>query len=181
MEFIKTDFEGIYIIKPKFFGDNRGWFIRTFSNDLFKENIPNFQSNWVQMNHSFSLEKGTWRGFHFQNNPCSEAKLIRCVNGRVLDFALDLRKDSKTFLKIFSVELSAENKDMIYIPKGIAHGFLTLENNSELIYLHDEYYKPEAESGVRYDDPAISFLINPIIISDRDKSHKLLSKNFKGI
>ena len=105
MEFIKTDFDGIYIIKPKFIGDGRGWFIRTFSNDLFKANIPGFQSNWVQMNHSFSLMKGTWRGFHFQNSPYAESKLIRCISGRVLDFALDLRKDSKTFLKVFTVEL----------------------------------------------------------------------------
>ncbi len=162
MEFLSTDFEGIYIIKPKIIGDSRGWFLRSFSNDLFQANIPDFQPNWAQMNHSCSLEKGTWRGFHFQNSPYKEAKLIRCISGRVLDFALDLRKDSKTFLKVFQVELSAVNKEMIYIPKGVAHGFLTLENNSELIYLHDEYYHPETESGVRYDDPAISFSINPL-------------------
>ena len=181
MEFLKTNFDGLYLIKPKLLGDSRGWFMRTFSKETFVEQIPEFKFNWVQMNHSFSKEKGTWRGFHFQNSPYKEAKLIRCISGRVLDFALDLRKDSKTFLKVFHVELSAENKEMIYIPKGVAHGFLTLENNSELIYLHDEYYHPETESGVRYDDPAISFSINPLIISDRDKSHKLLSKNFKGI
>ena len=181
MEFIKTIFDGLYLIKPKLLGDSRGWFMRTFSNDIFTEHIPEVNFNWVQMNHSFNKEKGTWRGFHFQNYPHQESKLIRCVSGKVIDFALDLRKNSNTFLKIFSTELSSENKHMIYLPKGVAHGFLTLEENTELIYLHDEYYYPNAESGVRFDDPKINLGIKPEIISERDKCHNLLSNNFKGI
>jgi dTDP-4-dehydrorhamnose 3,5-epimerase len=133
------------------------------------------------MNHSFSEKKGTWRGFHFQVHPFQETKLIRCVQGRIFDYVLDLRKESSTFLKIFNIELSKENQKMLFIPKGFAHGFLTLEDNSELIYLHDEYYKSEFEKGIRYNDPLICLDVRPMIISDRDKNHNLLSKNFKGI
>jgi dTDP-4-dehydrorhamnose 3,5-epimerase len=181
MEFLKTSFDGLYLIKPKLLGDSRGWFMRTFSKDTFVEQIPEFKFNWVQMNHSFSKEKGTWRGFHFQNAPYQESKLIRCVRGKVIDFALDLRKNSNTFLQIYSTELSSVNKHMVYLPKGVAHGFLTLEENTELIYLHDEYYYPNAESGVRFNDPKINLSIYPEVISERDKCHNLLSKNFKGI
>jgi dTDP-4-dehydrorhamnose 3,5-epimerase len=181
MEFIKKSIEGLYLIRPNLIGDGRGWFMRTFSNDIFVEHIPEFKLNWVQMNHSFSKEKGTWRGFHFQKAPYQESKLIRCVRGKVIDYALDLRKNSKTYLEIFSTELSSENKNMVYIPKGVAHGFLTLEENTELVYLHDEYYYPDAESGVRFDDPKINLSIFPEIISERDKCHNLLANNFKGI
>jgi dTDP-4-dehydrorhamnose 3,5-epimerase len=181
MKFEKTNFEGLFLIKPEVLGDNRGWFMRTFSKDLFVANINNLNTEWVQMNHSCSKEKGTWRGFHFQNSPFQEAKLIRCIKGSVLDCALDLRKGSKTFLKIFKTELSSEMKTMVYIPKGFAHGFLTLEENSELIYLHDEFYHPESESGIYYKDPLIDLDIQPQNISERDQTHNLLSKEFKGI
>jgi len=181
MQFEKTNFAGLFIIKPNVLGDCRGWFMRTFSTDLFKKEITNFNSTWVQINHSFNEKKGTWRGFHFQNTPFQETKLIRCISGSVLDFALDLREGSKTFLKVFSVEISQKNKVMIYIPKGFAHGFLTLEDNSELIYMHDEYYHQESELGIRYNDPLLSINIQPLIISARDQNHKLLSNNFKGI
>jgi dTDP-4-dehydrorhamnose 3,5-epimerase len=183
MDFQKTEIDGLFIIQPKFFGDDRGWFMRTFSEDLFQQNIENFNSKWVQINHSFSKEKGTWRGLHFQNAPFQETKLIRCIAGKVIDYVLDIRKDSDTFLKSFSIELSEENKKMIFIPKGLAHGFLTLENNSQLIYLHDEYYNTKFEDGIRFNDSLINLEIrfSPIVVSERDKNHKLLSKNFKGI
>jgi dTDP-4-dehydrorhamnose 3,5-epimerase len=181
MKFEETNFSGLYLVKPNVLGDSRGWFMRTYSTDLFTENIHNISTNWVQMNHSFSKEKGTWRGFHFQNSPYQEAKLIRCIRGKVLDCALDLRSGSKTFLEIFETELSSENKNMVYIPKGFAHGFLTLEENSELIYHHDEYYHPEFESGINFKDPLIKFDICPQFISDRDKLHELLTVEFKGI
>ena len=181
MQFIHTNFDDLYLIKPIILDDERGWFMRSFSFDVFKNEIPNFKSNWVQMNHSFTKSKGTWRGFHFQNLPYQETKLVRCVRGKVLDFALDLRKGSNTFLQIFEVELSSENKNMILIPKGFAHGFYTLEENTELIYLHDEFYNSDFESGIRFNDPQINFYIEPTIISNRDKNHKLLIKNFKGI
>jgi dTDP-4-dehydrorhamnose 3,5-epimerase len=181
MKFLETNFSGLYIIEPNVLGDSRGWFMRTYSNDLFIGNINNINPNWVQMNHSFSEEKGTWRGFHFQYSPYQESKLIRCIRGKVLDCAIDLRAGSRTFLEIFQTELSSENKKMVFIPKGFAHGFLTLEDNSELIYLHDEYYHPEFESGINYKDPLINFDIKPKSVSERDISHKLLTVEFKGI
>jgi dTDP-4-dehydrorhamnose 3,5-epimerase len=181
MEFEKTKFKDLFIIKPKVLGDCRGWFMRTFSADLFKKEITNFNSSWIQMNHSFNEKKGTWRGLHIQNTPFQEAKLVRCISGSVMDYAVDLRKGSETFLKVFTVELSQKNKTLLYIPKGFAHGFLTLEDNSELIYMHDENYHHEYELGIRYNDPLINININPIIISARDQNHTFLSNNFKGI
>lgn len=183
MKFDEIFLTGSYVISPSVNQDDRGWFMRTYSEDLFKSNIQDFNSKWVQMNHSFSKQKFTWRGFHFQTPPYLETKLVRCISGKILDYIIDLRLESKTFLKHFSVELSAENKKTIYIPKGFAHGFLTLESNSELIYLHDEYYNPDFESGINYQDPIldIKLPINPIVISKRDSSHKLLNNNFKGI
>lgn len=182
MNFIETEFEGLFVIKPKIIEDERGWFMRTYSEDFFKKNIQNFSSKWIQMNHSFSREKNTWRGFHFQIPPFQETKLVRCVKGRIIDYVIDLRKNSKTFLKNYKIELSAENKKMIYIPKGFAHGFITLETNTELIYLHDQYYNPEYESGIRFDDPLFQIDIGtqPEHVSQRDLSHNLLSNNFKG-
>ena len=183
MNFLETMFDDLLIIEPKYIQDERGWFMRTFSEDLFKENIPNFSSKWLQMNHSFSKEKNTWRGFHFQLPPYQESKLVRCVNGAIMDYVIDLRKNSKTFLKNFKVELSAENKKMIYIPKGFAHGFITLVSNTELIYTHDQFYNPAFESGIRFDDPLIQINLDeePKHLSQRDLNHKLLLNNFKGI
>ena len=181
MQFEKTDFEGLFVITPKLYGDNRGWFTRTFSFDIFKEKISNFDSTWVQMNHSYSEKKGTWRGFHYQDKPFQETKLVRFISGEVIDFVIDLRKESNTFLKTFKIELSKENQKMLYIPKGFAHGFFTIEDDSELIYLHDEYYNSEFEQGIRFNDPLISIDIKPLIISERDKNHNLLPPNFKGI
>ena len=183
MLFEKTKLDGVFIIEPNIIGDERGWFMRTFSNDIFKENITEFKSNWLQMNHSFSKEKYTWRGFHFQNPPFRETKLLRCISGEIIDYVIDLRVGSKTFLNYINVNLSEENKKMIYIPKGFAHGFLTIRPNTELIYLHDEYYKPESEAGIRYNDPTLNLTLpfKPKIISKRDISHNLLNNKFKGI
>jgi dTDP-4-dehydrorhamnose 3,5-epimerase len=176
MKFIDTGFEGLYEIHLEKKGDDRGWFMRTFDQNLFKVNIPSFSGKWMQMNHSFSSEKYTWRGFHFQKEPYQETKLVRCIRGSVLDCVLDLRETSGTFLKVFQIELSLENNKMLFIPKGFAHGFLSLEDNSELIYLHDEFYQPEFEDGVRFDDIKIKFQlpVYPKVISDRDKKHKAL-------
>jgi dTDP-4-dehydrorhamnose 3,5-epimerase len=174
MHIEETEFEDLYIIQLEKKGDERGWFMRTFDHNSFSKKINGYHSEWKQMNHSFNSDKYTWRGFHFQNSPFQETKAIRCVQGKVLDCVLDLREHSKTYLKVFQVELSQDNCKMLFIPKGFAHGYLTLEENSALVYLHDEYYMPEYESGVRFDDPKIDFTlpINPIIISDRDKNHK---------
>jgi dTDP-4-dehydrorhamnose 3,5-epimerase len=183
MDFCKTEISGLYLVKPKELNDERGWFMRTFSENLFKDNIPNFNSIWFQMNHSFTKKKHTWRGLHYQKFPSEEVKLVRCISGKVLDFVIDIRSNSPTFLKSFCIELSQINKQMLFIPRGLAHGFLTLEDNSELIYLHDKNYDPKNERGLRYDDPLINLKLPflPKNISKRDSEHKLLNKNFKGL
>lgn len=181
MIFDATPLAGSFVISLTPHGDSRGWFARTYCKDEFK--TIGHTSEWVQMNHSFSTPKGTLRGMHFQLPPHGEVKLVRCVAGAVFDQIIDLRKDSPTFLQIFGVELSAENKKMLYIPVGFAHGFQTLQSNTELIYHHTEMYNPNAESGIRFDDPMIK-LNWPLPItelSERDKNHPLLNSMFKGI
>ncbi len=183
MKFVKTSFDGLYIIEPNLFKDERGWFMRTYDLQLFNQGISNFNKEWKQVNHSHNSKKGTFRGLHFQKPPFEETKLIRCIAGSVIDFALDLRKSSKTFLKVFKIELSAENKRRIILPKGFAHGFYTLEDNSDLIYFHDEFYNSEFEDGICFFDPLIldQIDISPLIISEKDLSYTKLNKEFKGI
>ena len=150
MKFNKTNIEGLYTIDLNLFEDDRGWFGRTYCENAFKS--IGFNERFVQMNHSFNAQKGTLRGMHFQKPPFGETKLIRCIAGKIFDVAVDLRKNSPTFLQWEGVELSAENKRMILIPKGFAHGFLTLEDKTELLYHHTEFYTPEADTGFNYND-----------------------------
>ena len=173
MNFIQTPINDLFEIHPNRIGDDRGWFMRTFDLKLFHANIKDFNSNWVQMNHSFSAQLHTWRGFHFQLPPFQETKLVRCINGSILDCVLDLRADSGSYLNIFTIELNPKNGIMLYIPKGCAHGFLTLEENSEVVYLHDQFYNPEFESGVKFNDSKINFTLpfEPSLVSNRDKNH----------
>ena len=180
MKFIPTILNGSFTIQLDPINDERGWFARYFCKKEFSTIGHN--KEWVQMNHSFSLKKGTLRGMHFQKPPYSEIKLVRCIQGSVFDVIIDLRKDSPTFLKWFGAELSAENKLMMYIPEGFAHGFQTLEDNSGLLYMHTAYYSPEAEDGLRYNDPQvnISWPLEISEISMRDNSHDLLEK-FNGL
>ena len=180
MKFIPTILNGSFTIQLDPINDERGWFARYFCKKEFSTIGHN--KEWVQMNHSFSLKKGTLRGMHFQKPPHSEVKLVRCIQGSVFDVIIDLRKDSPTFLKWFGTELSAENKLMMYIPEGFAHGFQTLEDNSGLLYMHTAYYSPEAEDGLRYNDPQvnISWPLEISEISMRDNSHDLLEK-FNGL
>ncbi len=179
--FNSTFIKDLFIVELDLFRDGRGWFARTFCKEEFKK--AGLEVEWVQMNHSYTAKKATLRGMHFQNPPYVEIKLVRCISGAVYDVAIDLRKDSSTFLKWFGTELSAENKRMIYIPEGFAHGFLTLTDNCEIIYHHSNYYTPEAEGGIKFDEPMIDInwplAVNEI--SERDKSHPYLSENFKGI
>lgn len=181
MKFTSTGLEGSYVIDIFPIEDERGWLVRTFCKNEFAE-IGHIKE-WVQMNHTFTNKAGTIRGMHFQNPPFSEIKLIRCIAGKVFDVIIDLRKNSATFLKWISVELSADNKKMIYIPEGFAHGFQTLADGCQLIYNHSEYYKPGVEGGINYDDKMIG--INwPLVaknISKRDSSHPLLDNNFEGL
>ena len=180
MKFIPTILNGSFTIQLDPINDERGWFARYFCKKEFS--TIGHEKEWVQMNHSFSLKKGTLRGMHFQKPPHSEVKLVRCIQGSVFDVIIDLRKDSPTFLKWFGAELSAENKLMMYMPEGFAHGFQTLEDNSGLLYMHTAYYSPEAESGLRYNDPLvnISWPLEISEISMRDTNHDLLEK-FNGL
>ncbi|MBK5284696.1 MAG: dTDP-4-dehydrorhamnose 3,5-epimerase [Bacteroidia bacterium] len=181
MNFTRIEIEGVYLVEPNVIVDKRGEFFRTFDEELFSG--TGLKKNFVQFNHSVNFLKGTWRGFHYQLPPKTETKLIQCVNGKILDIVLDLRKNSKTFLQWRGFELSAKNKIQVLIPDGCAHGFITLEDNSELIYHHTQFYDAKSESGIRYDDARLN-LILPIqitLISDRDKSYPFLTDDFKGI
>jgi len=168
MEFIKTTLKDAYIIKPQIFGDNRGFFLESYSKKKFeKEGIG---AEFVQDNHSRSEKKGTLRGLHFQLPPYTQAKLIRVVSGKILDVIVDLRRDSETFRKWEAFELSAENFQILFVPKGFAHGFMTLEDDTEVLYKADNFYKPESEGGIAWNDPDLKInwpLENPIL-SERD-------------
>ena len=181
MKFEETKLVGSFVIEIIASSDERGWFARTFDKDEFKK--IHFDGEWVQLNHSFTNVAGTIRGMHYQLPPFAEIKLVRCIAGAVFDVIIDLRKDSATFLQWFGTELSAENKKMLYIPEGFAHGFQTLADNSELIYHHSQFYKPGFEGGIRYDDPMtnISWPAKITNISKRDEAHYYLDQNFEGI
>ncbi len=180
MIFKETSLKGCYVIELEPFTDERGWFARTFCKEEF--NKIGHQKEWVQLNHSFTKQKGTIRGMHYQMPPFSEIKLVRCIAGTVYDVVIDLRKGSSTFLNYFAVELSSENKKMIYIPEGFAHGFQTLSDDSELIYHHTAMYKPGVEGGIKYNDTLIklSWPLPVANISPRDDAHQRLDANFKG-
>jgi len=170
MNISKTNIEGLFVIEPKVFGDNRGWFAETFRAD--KLNELGINTNFVQDNQSFSAQKGTLRGIHFQNFPYALAKLVRCTRGALLDVAVDLRPNSPTFKQWFSIELSAENKKQLYIPRGFGHGFVSLSNDVEIQYKTDDYYSNKHDRSIRFDDPSlkIEWGINEVILSDKDKS-----------
>jgi dTDP-4-dehydrorhamnose 3,5-epimerase len=181
MIFTETALKGSFIISLEPYSDDRGWFARTYCKKEFA--VIGHDKEWVQLNHSFTADKGTVRGMHFQHPPFSEIKMVRCIAGAVLDVIVDIRKDSPTFLQHISVNLSAANKQMIYIPMGFAHGFQTLEHNTELIYHHTEFYQPGVEGGLLYNDPLLNIQWPLPIqnISERDIKHSLLDNNFKGI
>jgi dTDP-4-dehydrorhamnose 3,5-epimerase len=181
MNFRPTILDGVFVVEMQPVADSRGWFARTFCKQEF--DAVGHSGEWVQMNHSFTLKKGTIRGMHYQLPPHGEIKLVRCIAGAAFDVVIDLRKDSPTFLKWISVELSAENKNLIYIPEGFAHGFQALSDNTELIYHHSSYYTPGAEKGIRFNDKTVDIQWPLAVtgISDRDRSHGLLNDNFKGI
>ena len=181
MEFIASDIAGLFIISLKKIEDERGLFARTYCKDEFKK--IGFDKEFVQFNHSLNKLKGTIRGMHFQQMPFAETKLIRCVQGAVYDVAVDCRQGSPTFLKSFGIEISEQNMLSLLIPEGFAHGFQTLHNNTSLIYHHTAYYTPGADSGIRFDDPALNipWKLPAINVSDKDKSYPLIDKNFKGI
>ncbi len=181
MKFSETRLKGAYVITPEPFVDDRGSFARVFCKNEFS--AIGHKGDFVQINHSVNKLKGTFRGIHYQLPPFGEIKLIRCISGKVYDIIVDIRKGSPTFLKSFAVEISAENMKMMYVPEGFAHGFITLEDNSQVIYHHTTYYEPGHEAGLRYNDPALQLElpIGPSIMTEKDKNHPLIDNSFKGI
>ena len=153
MKRIDTELPGVFIIEPQVFGDQRGYFMETWSTRNFEEMGLHYE--FVQDNQSYSSQKGILRGIHFQNAPWSQAKLVRVNRGAVMDVAVDLRKGSPTYKKWVAVELSAENRRMLMIPRGFGHGFKTLTADVEFIYKTDNLYHKESDRGIRFDDPAI--------------------------
>ncbi len=177
MKFSKTNIKDIYIIEPDTYNDNRGKFSRIYCKKEFQS--INVNKNFVQINHSLTMKKGTIRGLHLQKSPKEESKLVKCINGRVFDVAVDLRHNSPTYLQWISVELSKKNMKMIYIPEGCAHGFQTLENNSEIIYFHSEYYSPENEIRINYKDKrlCIKWPLEVTKISAKDSIETIAEEN----
>ncbi len=176
MNIIETKIHGLLIIEPKVFSDERGWFMESFNEQKFAEAlterglpVPKF----VQDNHSMS-KKGVLRGLHFQLPPHAQGKLVRVVTGAVYDVAVDLRPDSPTFGMSYGVVLSGENKRQLWVPRGFAHGYLVLEDDTIFSYKCDNYYHKPAENGIRYDDPELSIswpsVDRPLVVSDKDLS-----------
>ncbi len=170
MQFIETSLKDAYIIRLDKIEDERGFFARIFCKKEFKE--KGLDNNIAQINNSFNKYRFTLRGLHYQISPKAETKMVRCIQGKIYDVIIDLRIDSPTFMKWSGIILSSENKDMLYVPKGFAHGFLTLEDNVEVIYFSTEYYSPDHERCVRWNDPvfSIEWPTKPLVISEKDKN-----------
>lgn len=170
MKFEETILKGSYLIKLDPICDSRGFFSRVFCKKEFKE--INLNYDWVNINNSISNNKGTLRGLHFQIKPKEEVKLVRCIRGSIWDVMVDLRIESPTFSKYYSSILSASNRNMLYIPKGFAHGFITLEDNSEIIYFNSQFYSPNHERTLLWKDKEVNvnWPIVPTCISEKDEN-----------
>ncbi len=175
MEFIKTELPEVILIKPRVLGDARGFFVESYKKSKFYEH--GIKEEFIQDNHSSSIY-GVLRGLHYQLEPKAQGKLVRCVNGVVFDVAVDVRESSPTFGKWVGYELSAENKHMLYIPSGFAHGFMTLSDVAELLYKTTNEYSPTHDRGILYNDPVIGIkwpqISGEITLSDKDKLQPLL-------
>ena len=174
MKVIDTKLQDVKIIEMSVFGDHRGWFTETYSKEKFKD--LGIDIDFIQDNHSLSAQKGTLRGLHFQLNPKAQTKLVRCTKGKILDVAVDIREGSPTYKKWVAVELSADNKKQLLIPRGFGHAFLTLTDHVEFLYKADNYYAPEADAGIRWNDPDINIewgIAKPIL-SEKDKKNPFL-------
>lgn len=181
MLFNPLSLKGAFTIDVQPFQDSRGFFTRTFCEKEFaaKDLIQHF----VQANHSGTHGKGVIRGMHFQSSPFCEVKLVKCVQGAIFDVIIDVRTGSSTFLQWFGTELSAENKRMMYVPAGFAHGFQALSDYSEITYMVSAFYNKESEGGIKYDDPKVNikwpFPVS--LVSDKDLQIPLINSNFKGV
>ena len=178
MNVIKTDIEGVVVIEPQVFGDERGYFFESFNAERFFAETG-IDVAFVQDNESRS-KRGVLRGLHFQREPYAQAKLVRVVQGRVIDVAVDIRSGSPTLGKYVATELSGENHRQMFIPKGFAHGYVVLEDDTVFQYKCDEYYHPESEAGIAWNDPQIGIewplSEDEIILSDKDRNRQILNK-----
>lgn len=176
----ETPFKGLYVVEAHPFIDHRGEWGRVFCQNELASILGN--RHILNINLSKTSKKGTLRGMHYQVHPMAEMKLIRCLNGKIFDVAVDLRQDSKTYLQWYGIELSGENRRLFVIPEGFAHGFQALTENVEMLYLHTQFYSQELERGIRYNDPMIDidWPLEPIGMSERDNKHPLLDSKFEG-
>jgi dTDP-4-dehydrorhamnose 3,5-epimerase len=181
MIFNELTLKGAFIITPEPFTDNRGFFLRSFCTKEFIQ--KDLVSTFLQINHSGTKDVGSIRGMHFQYPPYAEVKVVKCIKGAIFDVIIDLRKNSPTFLKWEGIELNERNKQSIYIPQGFAHGFQTLTNDAEIIYLVSQVYNKESEGGIRFSDPAvaINWKVPVATISEKDLSIPYINSSFKGI
>ncbi|MAP94045.1 MAG: dTDP-4-dehydrorhamnose 3,5-epimerase [Ponticaulis sp.] len=182
MEITRLDIPEVVLLKPKKFGDDRGFFIETWNKNLLLEHGLDF--DFVQDNHSLSVQKGVLRGLHFQKPPHAQDKLVRCTKGSILDVAVDIRKGSPTYGKYVSAVISEENYTQILVPKGFAHGFITLEPNTEVQYKVTAFYSPECDAGMLWNDPAIGIewgiSEDEVILSAKDKVAPLMADTDAG-
>lgn len=174
MKITETKIKGLLLVELDVFGDNRGWFFESYNKRKLQE--AGISADFVQDNRSFSSAKNTLRGLHFQKKPYDQAKLVSCARGAVMDVAVDLRPDSPTYKQWAAVELTEENKKQLFIPRGFAHGFLTLTDNVEFTYKVDNYYDKASDRGIIFNDPEIGvdWRIAAPILSEKDKSNPLL-------
>ena len=176
MPFIKTEFPGLLIFEPKIWEDSRGYFFESYNQNFFKEG--GIDINFVQDNQA-SSQFGVIRGLHYQLNPYAQTKLIRVLSGSILDVAVDIRKNSPTYGKVYAIELSAENKKQLLIPKGFAHGYSVISKTAEVFYKCDEFYNKESEGGIAYNDPALTIVWQirdeDAIISEKDTKYPVLT------
>ncbi len=180
MKYLETSIKGLFTIEPKIYCDNRGYFFESFKKEEFTSHIGKF--NVVQENQAWTKKKGVIRGLHFQKDSYAQAKLVRVIKGKVWDLALDLRKESQTFGKYLYFELSEENNLQLFIPRGFAHAYQILSNEAILQYKVDNYYAPEYESGIRYDDTDLSipWPLEAREVSDKDKNMKTFKDFLEG-
>lgn len=176
MKATETELNGVFVLEPQVFGDARGWFMESWSQR--KMHDAGIDVQFLQDNQSFSAQKGTLRGLHYQLNPMCQAKLLRCTRGKIFDVAVDIRKGSPQYGKWVGVELSAENKKQLFIPRGFAHGFITLTDDVEVQYKADNYYAPECDGNIRWDDPdiGVEWPLKPVILSEKDSKAPLLKE-----
>ncbi|MEO8313444.1 MAG: dTDP-4-dehydrorhamnose 3,5-epimerase [Pseudomonadota bacterium] len=181
MRFEPTPLQGAYTIELERHGDGRGFFARLFGEKEFAE--AGLVSRFVQLGDSFNAAKGTLRGMHYRLQPSAEAKVVRCMRGALHDVIADLRPDSPTFRRSWAVELTADNRTMCYVPRGFAHGFVTLSDDTEVLYLLSDAHAPQDERGLRYDDPwlNIDWPMKPVEVSLKDQSWPMFTPDFHGV